>query len=81
MAKKADLADPGTTDTPDATNSDVAAMSYEQARDELVDIVARLENGQAGLEESMDLWQRGEALAAHCATWLDHAEARITAGD
>ncbi len=29
----------------------------------------------------MDLWQRGEALAAHCATWLDHAEARITAGD
>ena len=56
-------------------------MSYEQARDELVDIVARLENGQAGLEESMDLWQRGEALAAHCATWLDHAEARISAGD
>ena len=29
----------------------------------------------------MDLWQRGEALAAHCATWLDHAEARISAGD
>ena len=56
-------------------------MSYEQARDELVDIVARLENGQAGLEESMDLWQRGEALAAHCASWLDRAEARITAGD
>ncbi|GAA4406884.1 hypothetical protein GCM10023168_22330 [Fodinibacter luteus] len=58
---------------------DVAAMSYEQARDELVDIVARLENGQAGLEESMLLWQRGEALAAHCATWLDRAEARISA--
>ena len=56
-------------------------MSYEQARDELVDIVARLENGQAGLEESMDLWQRGEALAAHCGSWLDRAEARITAGD
>ena len=81
MAKKADLADPGTTESPDRANSDVAAMSYEQARDELVDIVARLENGQAGLEESMGLWQRGEALAAHCATWLDHAEARITAGD
>ena len=54
-------------------------MSYEQARDELVDIVARLENGESGLEESMGLWQRGEALAAHCASWLDRAEARITA--
>ena len=90
MAKQADPADPRSPDgaSPDAAaatgddaNSDVAALSYEQARDELVDIVARLENGQAGLEESMDLWQRGEALAAHCATWLDHAEARISAGD
>ena len=87
-----DVADPGSpgsgadaqaTDeaNADEVNADVAQMSYEQARDELVDIVARLENGQAGLEESMGLWQRGEALAAHCATWLDHAEARITAGD
>ena len=65
----------------EAPNAEVAGLSYEQARDELVDIVARLENGSAGLEESMDLWQRGEALAAHCATWLDAAEARITAGD
>ena len=71
------------TDAPaqHAPNADVAGLSDEQARDELVDIVARLENGSAGLEESMDLWQRGEALAAHCATWLDAAEARITAGD
>jgi exodeoxyribonuclease VII small subunit len=90
MAKKADVADPGSPDpstsevpapAADDANADVAAMSYEQARDELVDIVARLENGSAGLEESMDLWQRGEALAAHCATWLDAAEARITADD
>jgi exodeoxyribonuclease VII small subunit len=90
MANKADGADPRTPDdaspgaaagaAPDA-NADVGAMSYEQARDELVDIVARLENGQAGLEESMDLWQRGEALATHCATWLDRAEARINAGE
>jgi len=63
----------------DDPNADVASMSYEQARDELVDLVARLENGSVGLEESMGLWQRGEALAAHCSTWLDHAEARITA--
>ena len=88
MATKADLADPGSSDSatsegaasrPD--DADVAAMSYEQARDELVDIVARLENGQSGLEESMGLWQRGEVLAAHCATWLDRAEARISAGE
>ena len=65
----------------DDPNADVASLSYEQARDELVDLVARLENGSVGLEESMGLWQRGEALAAHCATWLDHAEARITADD
>jgi exodeoxyribonuclease VII small subunit len=62
-------------------HADVAAMTYEQARDELVDIVARLENGQSGLEESMGLWQRGEVLAAHCASWLDRAEARINAGE
>lgn len=59
-------------------NADVAEMSYEAARDELVDIVARLENGQVGLEDSMGLWQRGEALAAHCAQWLDQAEAKLS---
>ena len=58
-------------------NADVPQMSYEAARDELVDIVARLENGQVGLEDSMGLWQRGEALAAHCAQWLDDAEAKL----
>ena len=73
--------DEGPTASADDPNADVASLSYEQARDELVDLVARLENGSVGLEESMGLWQRGEALAAHCATWLDHAEARITAGD
>jgi exodeoxyribonuclease VII small subunit len=89
MATKADLTDPGAPDpetgagpepVADDPNSDVAALSYEQARDELVDLVARLENGSAGLEESMQLWARGEVLAAHCATWLDAAEARISAG-
>ena len=62
----------------DEANADVAEMSYEAARDELVDIVARLENGQVGLEDSMGLWQRGEVLAAHCAQWLDRAEARLS---
>lgn len=65
----------------DEPNADVASLGYEQARDELVDLVARLESGQVGIEESMVLWERGEALAAHCRQWLDQAEERITAGD
>ncbi len=58
---------------------DVAALRYEDAREELVSIVAQLEAGQAPLEDSMHLWRRGEALAAHCATWLDGAQAEIEA--
>ena len=82
MATKDDAPGLGAPGAPgDDPNADVAGLSYEQARDELVDIVARLENGSVGLEQSMDLWQRGEALAAHCATWLDAAEARVTAGE
>lgn len=59
---------------------DVAALTYEQARDELVTIVAKLEGGQIALEDSMRLWQRGEALAAHCSTWLERAEAQLSRG-
>ena len=55
----------------------VATLSYEAARDELVTIVSRLESGQLGLEESMTLWERGEALADHCTRWLDGAQARL----
>jgi len=60
-----------------ADTKDIAKLSYEQARDELISIVAQLEGGQLGLEESMTLWQRGEALATHCSTWLDGAEAKL----
>jgi len=66
--------------TPDP-NADVAALPYEQARDELTSIVDRLESGQVGLEESMTLWRRGEVLAAHCATWLDQAQALVASMD
>lgn len=59
---------------------DITTLTYEQARDELISIVAQLEGGQIGLEASMALWQRGEALAAHCNTWLDGAEAKLTHG-
>jgi exodeoxyribonuclease VII small subunit len=53
--------------------------SYEQAREELAEIVRRLEAGGATLEESLALWERGEALAAICQQWLDGARARLDA--
>lgn len=59
----------------------VDELTYEQARDELVALVATLESGRTGLEESMRLWQRGEELAVHCSSWLDKAEASLQAGD
>lgn len=63
--------------TDPTTPDDVSGLSYEAARAELVDIVARLEGGQVGLEDSMTLWRRGEALAQHCEQWLQKAEATI----
>lgn len=55
------------------------ALGYEQARDELVEVVRRLEAGGATLEESLALWERGEQLAAICQQWLDGARARLAA--
>jgi exodeoxyribonuclease VII small subunit len=52
---------------------------YEEARDELIAIVARLEGGEPGLEESLTLWERGEHLAAVCQDWLDGAQERLDA--
>jgi exodeoxyribonuclease VII small subunit len=54
-------------------------LSYEQAREELILIVQRLESGGAPLEESLALWERGEQLAAICQAWLDGAKAKIEA--
>lgn len=67
-----------TTDD-NAVMPDVSGLSYEQARDELVDVVARLERGGEALEASLALWERGEALAARCQEWLDGARARLAA--
>ncbi|AKG45050.1 exodeoxyribonuclease VII small subunit [Streptomyces xiamenensis] len=53
------------------------ALSYEQARDELIDVVRRLEAGGVTLEESLALWERGEELAKICAGWLAGARARL----
>ncbi|CAM3527178.1 exodeoxyribonuclease VII small subunit [Occultella aeris] len=60
-------------------NPDVAELSYEQARDELVEVVGRLESGAANLEDSLALWERGEALADRCQRWLDAARDRLAA--
>lgn len=56
---------------------DINDLSYEQARAELVDVVQRLEQGAADLEESLALWERGEALANRCQAWLDGARKRL----
>lgn len=51
--------------------------SYEQARDELAELVRRLESGGLTLEQSLQLWERGERLAAVCTEWLEGARARL----
>jgi exodeoxyribonuclease VII small subunit len=54
-------------------------LGYEQARDELAEVVRRLEAGGLSLEESLALWERGEALAKLCERYLDGARKRIDA--
>lgn len=54
-------------------------LSYEQARDELAEVVRRLEAGGTTLEESLALWERGEALAATCQQWLDGVREQLSA--
>ena len=66
---------------PDATPADPSDLSYEQARDELISIVQRLETGGTTLEESLALWERGEALAEACQRRLDGARERVDPTD
>ena len=63
----------------DTPQTDPAELSYEQARDELIEVVTRLEQGAVTLEESIALWERGEALAARCEEWLLGAKRRLDA--
>ncbi|MDD0859011.1 MULTISPECIES: exodeoxyribonuclease VII small subunit [unclassified Arthrobacter] len=67
---------PATATTP---NSDIAALSYEQAREQLMGVVNQLEAGSSSLEDSLALWERGEALAKRCEEWLEGAKARLDA--
>lgn len=61
----------------DASPADVSTLSYEAAREELVDVVRTLEQGGTSLEETLALWERGEALAKACQSWLDGARKRL----
>ena len=63
----------------DKSEATAETLGYEQARDELVEVVRRLEAGGVGLEESLTLWERGEALATICEQWLAGARARLEA--
>ncbi|GGW84691.1 exodeoxyribonuclease VII small subunit [Streptomyces noursei] len=74
MAKTDDVVDEAAGGAPvDST------LGYEQARDELIEVVRRLEAGGTTLEESLALWERGEELAKVCRRWLDGARARLDA--
>ncbi|MBB6405687.1 exodeoxyribonuclease VII small subunit [Arthrobacter sp. AZCC_0090] len=67
--------------SPEAKGSaeNLDALSYEEAREQLMGVVGRLEAGGASLEESLALWERGEALAKRCEEWLEGARRRLAA--
>ncbi|WP_225725160.1 MULTISPECIES: exodeoxyribonuclease VII small subunit [unclassified Nocardia] len=68
------MADPG---TPDDQLAEIAGFGYERARDELVNVVKMLEQGGLDLDESLALWERGEALANRCEQHLAGARKRV----
>jgi exodeoxyribonuclease VII small subunit len=61
------------------TEDSQPTTTYEQAREELAEVVRRLETGGLTLEESLALWERGEQLAELCQHWLDRARERLAA--
>ena len=67
----------GVTQKPAAANLDIAEMSFETALRELEGIVGRLERGDVELEESISIYERGEALKDHCDRLLKQAEAKV----
>jgi exodeoxyribonuclease VII small subunit len=69
----------GDTRGQPAADGGAGALSYEQARDQLTEVVRQLEAGGLTLERSLDLWERGERLAAICEQWLEGARARLAA--
>ena len=77
-AKKPDPSQP-TEAAGDTVADGTGTLSYEQARDQLTEVVRQLEAGGLTLEQSLDLWERGERLAAICEQWLEGARARLEA--
>lgn len=69
--------DTATPPAAEVSAEELQQLSYEQAREELVDTVRRLEAGNLPLEESLRLWKRGEALADRCQSWLDGAREEL----
>jgi exodeoxyribonuclease VII small subunit len=67
------------TERPGPEGSGEERPAYEQARDELTELVKRLEAGGLTLEQSLALWERGERLAVICEEWLEGARARLAA--
>ncbi len=76
MANTDEAAVSGASSSSSASGAEVG---YEQARDELIDVVRRLEAGGTSLEESLALWERGEELAKVCRGWLEGARKRLDA--
>jgi len=70
------MVDPATTKPP-AKHPDIAAMSFEKALRELESIVGRLERGDVEHDESISIYERGEALKEHCDRLLRQAEAKV----
>ena len=64
-----------TTKKVDPESASELQLTYEQARDELLDVVNRLESGGESLAESMELFKRGESLASLCERYLSEARA------
>ncbi len=65
------------TSSPATAGQDIAGLSFEQALGQLEQIVQQLERGDVPLDQSIGLYERGEALRAACQTRLDAAQARI----
>lgn len=75
----ASAASAGAAPKADGGGNAFAQLSYEQAREQLIAVVGQLEAGSVSLEESLALWERGEALARRCEEWLDGAKKRLEA--
>jgi exodeoxyribonuclease VII small subunit len=73
------MTEPGTNSTEMSQGLNDQSLSYEQARDELISVVHRLESGGVPLAESLALWERGEQLATLCQSLLDGARAKVAA--